>query len=103
MVKKSLGVKSALELNGASVCTQAGTTTELNLSDYFVSKGMTYKTGGIRVADEAAVIYDSGCCDVYTTDTSGLAARSNSILQPEINLARGSHFQEPLEAAVRPG
>ena len=104
MVKKSLGVKSAKELNGASVCTQAGTTTELNLSDYFSSNGMTYKPVVYESADEATVIYDSGRCDVYTTDTSGLAARRSTLGKPEDNLILPEVIsKEPLGPAVRQG
>jgi general L-amino acid transport system substrate-binding protein len=104
MVKKSLGVKSAADLNGASVCTQAGTTTELNLSDYFVSKKMTFKPVVYESADEATVIYDSGRCDVYTTDTSGLAARRSTLGNPKDHLILPEIIsKEPLGPAVRQG
>ncbi len=104
MVKKSLGVKSAKELNGASVCTQAGTTTELNLSDFFVSKGMAYKPVVYESADEATVIYDTGRCDVYTTDTSGLAARRSTLGNPNDNIILPEIIsKEPLGPAVRQG
>jgi len=104
MVRKDLGVKSALELDGASVCTQAGTTTELNVSDYFTSKGMTYKPVVYESADEATVIYDSGRCDVYTTDTSGLAARRTALTKPEEHMILPEVIsKEPLGPAVRQG
>jgi general L-amino acid transport system substrate-binding protein len=104
MVKKDLGVKSALELDGASVCTQAGTTTELNLSDYFTSKGMTYKPVVYESSDEATVIYDSGRCDVYTTDASGLAARRTTLGNPKAHLILPEVIsKEPLGPAVRQG
>jgi general L-amino acid transport system substrate-binding protein len=104
MVNKSLGVTSAKDLNGASVCTQAGTTTELNLSDYFVSKGMTYKPVVYESADEATVIYDTGRCDVYTTDTSGLAARRSTLGNPKDNIILPEIIsKEPLGPAVRQG
>lgn len=104
LVKKSLGVKSAAELNGASICTQAGTTTELNVSDYFVSKGMTYKPVVYESADEATVIYDSGRCDVYTTDTSALASRRSTLGNPKDHLILPEVIsKEPLGPAVRQG
>ena len=68
MVPKKLGVKSAKELNGASVCVATGTTTELNLADYFRSNNMTYKPVVFEKADEVNAAYDAGRCDVYTTD-----------------------------------
>lgn len=104
MVKKNLGVKSALELDGASVCTQSGTTTELNLSDYFATKNMTYKPVVYESADEATVIYDSGRCDVYTTDTSGLAARRTALANPKDHVILPEVIsKEPLGPAVRQG
>lgn len=104
MVKKDLGVKSALELDGASVCTQSGTTTELNLSDYFATKNMTYKPVVYESADEATVIYDSGRCDVYTTDTSGLAARRTALANPQDHVILPEVIsKEPLGPAVRQG
>ncbi|PIE66540.1 MAG: amino acid ABC transporter substrate-binding protein [Desulfobacterales bacterium] len=104
MVKKQLGVKSALELDGASVCTQAGTTTELNLSDYFNAKGMSYKPVVYESADEATVIYDTGRCDVYTTDTSSLAARRTAMTKPEEHMVLPEVIsKEPLGPAVRQG
>ena len=72
MVKKSLNVKSAKELNGATVCVQTGTTTELNLADYFKSSNMTYKPVVFEKLDETVQAYLAGRCDVYTTDQSGL-------------------------------
>ncbi len=65
MVPKKLGVKSAKELNGASVCVATGTTTELNLADYFRQNNMTYKPVVFEKADEVNAAYDSGRCDVY--------------------------------------
>jgi len=104
MVPKSLGVKSALELDGASVCTQAGTTTELNLSDYFSGKGMKYQPVVYESSDEATVIYDSGRCDVYTTDTSGLAARRTTLKDPKAHMILPEVIsKEPLGPAVRQG
>jgi general L-amino acid transport system substrate-binding protein len=104
MVKKELGVNSAKDLDGASVCTQSGTTTELNLSDYFTANKMTYKPVVYESADEATVIYDSGRCDVYTTDTSGLAARRTTLGQPDAHVILPEVIsKEPLGPAVRQG
>lgn len=104
LVPKKLGVKSAEELSGASVCTQSGTTTELNLTDYFASHNMTYKPVVYESADEATVIYDSGRCDVYTTDTSGLAARRTILAKPEDHIILPEVIsKEPLGPAVRQG
>jgi len=104
MVPKKLGVKSALELNGASVCTQSGTTTELNLSDYFAAHNMTYKPVVYESADEATVIFESGRCDVYTTDSSGLAARRTTLKNPQDYIILPEIIsKEPLSPAVRQG
>ncbi|MBC8267963.1 MAG: amino acid ABC transporter substrate-binding protein, partial [Rhodospirillaceae bacterium] len=73
MVRKSLGVKSAMELAGAAVCTNLGTTTELNVADFFRGNNMDYKLVAFEKADEVVAAYDAGRCDVYTTDQSGLA------------------------------
>ena len=74
MVPKKLGVKSAKELNGATVCVQPGTTTELNLADYFRANKMSFKPVVIEKVEEIRAAFFSGRCDVYTTDASGLAA-----------------------------
>jgi general L-amino acid transport system substrate-binding protein len=104
MVKKSLGVSSAKELDGATVCIQTGTTTELNLADYFKSNGITYEPVPLKDNAEAEQQYSSGACDVYTTDASGLAATratfadaSEHIILPEII------SKEPLALVVRHG
>jgi hypothetical protein len=70
MVRKTLKVNSALELNGAAVCVQQGTTTELNLADYFGAHKMQLKTVTFATANEAVKAYDAGRCDAYTTDAS---------------------------------
>src|SRR5476649_52238 len=104
MVRKALKVNSALELNGASVCVQQGTTTELNLSDYFRAHNMQVKTVTFATANEAVKAYDAGRCDAYTTDASGLygerlrlANANDHIILPEII------SKEPLGPAVRHG
>ncbi len=104
MVPKKLGVTSATQLDGASVCTQSGTTTELNVTDYFTSHNMSYKPVVYESADEATVIYESGRCDVYTTDTSGLAARRTTLAHPEEHMILPEVIsKEPLGPAVRQG
>ncbi len=79
LVKKSLGVNSALKLNGASVCTQTGTTTELNLADYFKANNMTYQVVAFEKEEEVLKAYQDGRCDVYTTDQSGIYAQFNVV------------------------
>lgn len=104
MVRRSLGVKSARELDGAAVCVNAGTTTELNVADYFRTHGMKYTPVVFEKSDEVVAAYDAGRCDVYTTDQSGLYAQrlklkdaSAHVVLPEII------SKEPLGPAVRQG
>jgi len=104
MVRKALKVNSALELNGASVCVQQGTTTELNLADYFHAHKMQMKSVTFATANEAVKAYDAGRCDAYTTDASGLYAErlrlanaNDHIILPEII------SKEPLGPVVRQG
>jgi len=104
MVRKALKVNSALELNGASVCTQTGTTTELNLADYFRANNMKYEVIAFATADETIKAYDGGRCDVFTTDVSQLYAErlklpniNDHVILPEII------SKEPLGPAVRHG
>jgi hypothetical protein len=82
MVRRDLGVSSATELDGATVCIQTGTTTELNLADYFRVNGMDYEPVPIETNAEAQQQYLAGACDVYTTDVSGLAATRASFADP---------------------
>ena len=82
MVPKSLGVKSALELDGASVCVQTGTTTELNLADYFRANNMSYTPVVFERGDEARTAYEQGRCDTLTTDQSGLYAERIGLAKP---------------------
>lgn len=104
IVHKSLKVSSALELNGASVCVQQGTTTELNLADYFRSHNMTLKTVTFATADEAVKAYDSGRCDSYTTDSSGLYGERLRLTNPDDNIVLPEIIsKEPLSPAVRQG
>ncbi len=104
MVRKDLGVSSAKELDGATVCIQTGTTTELNLADYFRANGISYEPVPIETNAEAQQQYLAGACDVYTTDASGLAATRATFedadahtLLPEII------SKEPLGPLVRHG
>jgi len=104
MVRKALKVNSALELNGASVCVQQGTTTELNLADYFRAHNMQLKTVTFATANEALKAYDAGRCDSYTTDASGLAAERLRVNNPNEHIILPEIIsKEPLGPAVRHG
>ncbi|HLT77336.1 MAG TPA: amino acid ABC transporter substrate-binding protein [Ferrovibrio sp.] len=105
MVKKSLGVKSAKELNGATVCVQPGTTTELNLADYFRANKMEFRPVVIEKLDEVVGAYAAGRCDVYTTDVSGLAAtRATQLGNPDEHVILPEVIsKEPLGPMVRQG
>src|SRR5262245_63154592 len=104
MVRKSLGVKSAKELNGATVCVQTGTTTELNLTDYFRTNNMELKPVVFEKAEEARTAYDEGRCDAYTTDASGLAAERSVLKQPDDHIILPEIIsKEPLGPLVRHG
>jgi general L-amino acid transport system substrate-binding protein len=104
MVPAELGVSSATELDGATVCIQTGTTTELNLADYFRVNNMSYEPVPIETGAEAVQQYLAGACDVYTTDRSALAAQragfedpSSHVILPEVV------SKEPLGPLVRHG
>ncbi|EWY41769.1 amino acid ABC transporter substrate-binding protein [Skermanella stibiiresistens SB22] len=105
MVPKALGVKSATELNGATVCVQPGTTTELNLADYFRAKGMQFNPVVIESFDEVNAAFFAGRCDVYTTDASGMASiRSTLAANPDDYIILPELIsKEPLGPAVRHG
>ncbi|WP_237151707.1 amino acid ABC transporter substrate-binding protein [Oryzibacter oryziterrae] len=104
MVKKSLGVSSAKELNGASVCVQSGTTTELNLADYFKANNMTFNAVVFEKQEEVDAAYDGGRCDVYTTDASGLYSIRLKMTSPDDNVVLPEIIsKEPLGPAVRQG
>lgn len=105
MVTKKLGVKSAKELNGATVCVQPGTTTELNLADYFRANKMQFKPVVIEKLDEVVAAYAAGRCDVYTTDASGLAAtRATQLQNPDDHVILPEIIsKEPLGPMVRQG
>ncbi|KEO60211.1 amino acid ABC transporter substrate-binding protein [Thioclava indica] len=104
MVRKDSGVTSAKELDGASICIQTGTTTELNLADYFKANNMSYQPITVDSNAEGEQQFLAGACDAYTTDASGLAATraafanpSDYVILPEII------SKEPLAPAVRQG
>ncbi|MEZ5872677.1 MAG: amino acid ABC transporter substrate-binding protein [Nitratireductor sp.] len=104
MVRSSLGVKSALELSGASVCTNTGTTTELNVADYFRANKMEYEIVAFEKADEVVAAYDAGRCDVYTTDQSGLYAQRLKLTNPGEHVVLPEIIsKEPLGPVVRQG
>ncbi len=104
LVRRSLGVKRARELNGAAVCMNAGTTTELNLADYFRTHGMKYTPVLYEKSDEAFGAYVAGRCDVYSSDQSGLYAQRIKTKDPAAHVVLPDIIsKEPLGPAVRQG
>ncbi|MCG7628873.1 amino acid ABC transporter substrate-binding protein [Epibacterium sp. MM17-32] len=104
MVPKELGVSSAKELDGATVCIQTGTTTELNLADFFRSNNISYEPVPIETNAEAQQQYLAGACDVYTTDASGLAATRATFDDPTAHAILPEIIsKEPLGPLVRHG
>lgn len=104
MVPRELGVSSATELDGATVCIQTGTTTELNLADFFRSNNMSYDPVPIETNAEAQQQYLAGACDVYTTDASGLAATRAAFENPGDHVVLPEIIsKEPLGPVVRHG
>ncbi len=108
LVPKKLGVKSALELGGATICVAPGTTTELNLADYFRANKMTFKPVVIEKVDEIRSAFFSGRCDVYTTDASSLAATRAANVPPprsfdDFMILPEIISKEPLGPVVRHG
>ncbi len=102
--RKSLGVKSAKELDGASVCIQTGTTTELNLADFFRVNKISYEPVPIETNEEARVAYLAERCDVYTTDASGLAATKTTFENADDHMVFPEIIsKEPLGPLVRQG
>jgi len=103
MVKKKLGVDSALKLDGASICVQQGTTTELNLADYFRAHNMKFEPVVFATDEETVKAYDTGRCDAYTTDASGLYAERLKLANPDDNIVLPEIIsKEPLGPSVRP-
>ena len=105
MVRKSSGITSTSQFkNGISACTNIGTTTELNMRDFFNSKGISYEPVAFEKADEVVAAYDSGRCDTYTTDKSGLAAQRTKMTNPDDHVVLPETIsKEPLGPVVRQG
>ncbi|MFL0691537.1 MAG: amino acid ABC transporter substrate-binding protein [Agrobacterium tumefaciens] len=104
MVTKGLNVSSALELSGAAVCVQSGTTTELNLADYFKANNLEYKPVVFEKLEEVNAAYQAGRCDVYTTDQSGLYSLRLTLTNPDDHVILPEIIsKEPLGPAVRQG
>lgn len=104
LVSKRLGVKSARELDGAAVCTQSGTTTELNLSDYFRANGMKYTPVNFDKSDETVKALEAGRCDVLTSDQSQLYAQRIKLAKPDDYMVLPEVIsKEPLGPVVRQG
>ena len=104
MVKKSANIKSATQLNGATICVQPGTTTELNLSDYFRTKKMAFRPVVVNELQQVEQAFFSGRCDVFTTDISGLAAtRLKAANKDDYVILPEAISKEPLGPLVRRG
>jgi general L-amino acid transport system substrate-binding protein len=104
MVPEELGVTSAMELDGATVCIQTGTTTELNLADFFRANNMEYEPVPVETNAEGQLQYLAGACDTYTTDASGLAATRATFENPEGHAILPEIIsKEPLGPVVRHG
>lgn len=102
MVPKSLGVTSALELDGATICTNTGTTTELNITDYFTQHGMSFELVALENSDEVIAAYGAGRCDVFTTDRSGVAAERLKLANSDEHMVLPETIsKEPLGPSVR--
>ena len=104
LVNKKLGISSAKELDGATVCIQAGTTTELNLADYFRANGLKFTPITYDTSDESAKSLESGRCDVLTSDQSQLYAQRIKLAAPDDYIVLPEVIsKEPLAPAVRQG
>jgi general L-amino acid transport system substrate-binding protein len=104
MIRRSARVSSAMELGGASVCIQTGTTTELNAADFFRANNLRFEPVVFATADETIKAYDSGRCDVFTTDASGLYAERLKLATPNDHIVLPEIIsKEPLGPVVRHG
>lgn len=104
MVRKALGVKDGKELSGATVCTDTGTTTELNLTDFFKANKLEYKPVVFEKVDEQVAAYDAGRCDVLSTDISSLQAYRDKFKNPDEHTVLPNVIsKEPLAPVVRQG
>jgi general L-amino acid transport system substrate-binding protein len=104
LVRKKMNIKSVRELDGASICVGQGTTTELNLADYFRTNKMKYEVVGFKTADEVVSAYENGRCDAMTDDASGLAGNRVKLSVPDDHLILPEIIsKEPLASSVRKG
>ncbi|MGO4666907.1 amino acid ABC transporter substrate-binding protein [Bosea sp. 2YAB26] len=104
MIRKSLNAGSAKELGGASVCVPTGTTTELNIADFFRANGMKYESVSFESGDQAAKAFESGRCDVFSNDVSALSAYRLKLVNPaEFVILPELISKEPLGPVVRQG
>jgi general L-amino acid transport system substrate-binding protein len=104
MVKKSIGVDSVKGLDGATFCIQAGTTTELNLADYFRSNNMAFKPITYDTSAQTKEGFEKGRCDALTSDVSQLAAIRSTLKNPASAVVLGDVIsKEPLGPVVRQG
>ena len=102
MVRKSAGLKSIADLNGATICAAQGTTTERNVADYFREHKLTYKIVTFNGTDAARLAYDSGRCDAWTNDRGSLASRGQALKDPSQNMILPEIIsKEPIGPAVR--
>jgi len=104
MVRKADGIASALDLSGANICIESGTTTELNAADYFAANNLEYKPIVFVDQDEVVKAFEDGRCDVYTTDSSALAAERSKFANPDDYIILPEIIsKEPLGPVVRQG
>ena len=104
MVRKADGINSALELSGAAICIESGTTTELNAADYFAANNMEFNAVVFVDQDEVVKAYEDGRCDVYTTDSSALASERSKFANPDDHIILPEIIsKEPLGPVVRQG
>lgn len=102
MVRKSLGLKAIADLNGATICVAQGTTTELNLADYFREHKLTYKIVTFDGTDATRLAYDQGRCDAWTNDRGSLVSRGQALKNPgEHVILPGTISVEPVGPYVR--
>jgi len=104
MVRGKLNISSALELSGASICVQQGTTSELNIADFFHSHQMSYEPVAFATSDEAVKAYENGRCDAFTTDSSALYVERAKLADPDAHVILPEIIsKEPFSPAVRQG
>lgn len=104
MVRRADGIASALDLSGAAICIESGTTTELNAADYFAANGLDYNAVVFVDQDEVVKAYEDGRCDVYTTDSSALASERSKFANPDDHVILPEIIsKEPLGPVVRQG